>query len=333
MKKPVRRWRGLLIVAAVLIVAAMLLAACGSDDASTDASPTAGGEPKAGGKYNFAARRRADQHRAAQHAGVRGRPGRSTRCSRASSSWRCSRTARTEAVPDLAESPWRSTRTPRSSRSRSIRASCSSRRSAARSRRRTSSTPGATTPTPRTSRPRTYIIAPIEGHRPRDRLRRRPRPQRRQGPRRLHARGHAAVPVRRLLHDAGAPDHARVPRRLRRGDRPQGVLRQAGRHRPVHGRGVEAQPVHHAHVKDPTTGTRTAPPRTRPAPGYVPTINMPIYNETQHRVARLPEGRRSTTRTSRRATSRPPRTTPRPRTAPGPSRPTRARPCTSSASR
>ena len=53
MKKPVRRWRGLLILAAVLIVAAMLLAACGSDEPSTDASPTAGGEPKAGGEYNF----------------------------------------------------------------------------------------------------------------------------------------------------------------------------------------------------------------------------------------------------------------------------------------
>ncbi len=53
MKKPVRRWRGLLILAAVLIVAAMLLAACGSDEPSTDASPTAGGEPKAGGTYNF----------------------------------------------------------------------------------------------------------------------------------------------------------------------------------------------------------------------------------------------------------------------------------------
>lgn len=52
-KKPVRRWRGLLIVAAVLIVAAMLLAACGSDDSSSDASPTAGGEPKVGGQYNF----------------------------------------------------------------------------------------------------------------------------------------------------------------------------------------------------------------------------------------------------------------------------------------
>ena len=53
MKKPVRRWRGLLIVAAVLIVAAMLLAACGSDDTSSSSSPTAGGEPKAGGTYNF----------------------------------------------------------------------------------------------------------------------------------------------------------------------------------------------------------------------------------------------------------------------------------------
>jgi oligopeptide transport system substrate-binding protein len=52
-KKPVRRWRGLLIVAAVLIVAALLLAACGSSSTSSSSSPTAGGEPKAGGTYNF----------------------------------------------------------------------------------------------------------------------------------------------------------------------------------------------------------------------------------------------------------------------------------------
>ncbi|NLE22173.1 MAG: ABC transporter substrate-binding protein [Actinobacteria bacterium] len=52
MKRPTRRWRGLLILAAVLIVAAMLLAACGSDEPSDDASPA--GEPKAGGQYNFA---------------------------------------------------------------------------------------------------------------------------------------------------------------------------------------------------------------------------------------------------------------------------------------
>lgn len=53
MKKPVRRWRGLLILAAILIVAAMLLAACGNDETTTSESPTAGGEPKAGGTYNF----------------------------------------------------------------------------------------------------------------------------------------------------------------------------------------------------------------------------------------------------------------------------------------
>jgi len=53
-KNPVRRWRGLLLLVAIIVVAAMLLAACGSEDATTDASPTAGGEPVAGGTYNFA---------------------------------------------------------------------------------------------------------------------------------------------------------------------------------------------------------------------------------------------------------------------------------------
>jgi peptide/nickel transport system substrate-binding protein/oligopeptide transport system substrate-binding protein len=53
-KKPVRRWRGLLIVVAILIVAAMLLAACGSDETSSSSSPSSGGTPKAGGTYNFA---------------------------------------------------------------------------------------------------------------------------------------------------------------------------------------------------------------------------------------------------------------------------------------
>jgi oligopeptide transport system substrate-binding protein len=53
-KKPVRRWRGLLILAAVLIVAALLLGACGSSSSSSSSSPSSAGTPKAGGAYNFA---------------------------------------------------------------------------------------------------------------------------------------------------------------------------------------------------------------------------------------------------------------------------------------
>jgi oligopeptide transport system substrate-binding protein len=49
-----RRWSGLLIVAAVLIVAALLLGACGSSSSSSSSSPSSAGSPKAGGTYNFA---------------------------------------------------------------------------------------------------------------------------------------------------------------------------------------------------------------------------------------------------------------------------------------
>ena len=52
-KKPVRRWRGVLIVAAVLIAAALLLAACGGDGTSSSASPTGQETPKPGGTYNM----------------------------------------------------------------------------------------------------------------------------------------------------------------------------------------------------------------------------------------------------------------------------------------
>jgi ABC-type oligopeptide transport system substrate-binding subunit len=52
-RRPTRRWSGLLIVAAVLIVAALLLGACGSSSSSSSSSPSAAGTPKAGGTYNF----------------------------------------------------------------------------------------------------------------------------------------------------------------------------------------------------------------------------------------------------------------------------------------
>ena len=52
-KKPMRRWRGLLIVAAVLVVAALLLGACGSSSSSSNASPTAAQTPTPGGTYIY----------------------------------------------------------------------------------------------------------------------------------------------------------------------------------------------------------------------------------------------------------------------------------------
>jgi ABC-type oligopeptide transport system substrate-binding subunit len=48
-----RRWSGLLILAAVLIVAALLLGACGSSDSSSSSSPSAAGTPKPGGTYIY----------------------------------------------------------------------------------------------------------------------------------------------------------------------------------------------------------------------------------------------------------------------------------------
>ena len=51
MKKTVRSWRGLLVLAAVLVVAALLLGACGSSDTSTSSSPSSEGTPKPGGTY------------------------------------------------------------------------------------------------------------------------------------------------------------------------------------------------------------------------------------------------------------------------------------------
>ncbi len=50
-KKTVRSWRGLLVLAAVLVVAALLLGACGSSDTSTSSSPSSEGTPKPGGTY------------------------------------------------------------------------------------------------------------------------------------------------------------------------------------------------------------------------------------------------------------------------------------------
>lgn len=51
MKKPITRWRGLVVLAGVLMVAGLLLSACSS---TTTSSPSAAGTPKPGGTYNFA---------------------------------------------------------------------------------------------------------------------------------------------------------------------------------------------------------------------------------------------------------------------------------------
>jgi peptide/nickel transport system substrate-binding protein/oligopeptide transport system substrate-binding protein len=48
-----RRWRGLLVLAAVLVVAALLLGACGSNETTTSSSQSSQGTPKPGGTYNF----------------------------------------------------------------------------------------------------------------------------------------------------------------------------------------------------------------------------------------------------------------------------------------
>jgi ABC-type oligopeptide transport system substrate-binding subunit len=52
-RKPMRRWRGLSILAVILVVAALLLVACGSSTSSSSSSPSSADTPKAGGTYNF----------------------------------------------------------------------------------------------------------------------------------------------------------------------------------------------------------------------------------------------------------------------------------------
>jgi len=51
MKKPITKWRGLVILAGVLVVAGLLLSACGSSSSSS--SPSAASSPKPGGTYNY----------------------------------------------------------------------------------------------------------------------------------------------------------------------------------------------------------------------------------------------------------------------------------------
>ena len=109
-------------------------------------------------------------------------------------------------------------------------------------------------------------------------------PHRRQGDRRLHARGQAALPVRRVPADARPHRRRRVAGRLRQGDRRQEVRPEARRYWAVHGRVVEEQPEHHAGQEPGLLGHERG--------------CRPVHRHHQHadhhlradRVARVPEG-------------------------------------------
>ena len=190
-------------------------------------------------------------------------------------------------------------------------------------------------PTPRTSRRSPATSSqPLEGLRPRHRLRVRGHGLSGvKAHRRLHLRGRrCSTPFARVPADAGATPSPSDPRRLRQGGRPQGVRRQAGRHRPVHGRLVEAQPVHHA-------GQEPRLLERRRRVGELGHRRLRRRHQhadlrrREHRVARLPEGRPRLRHHPVRQLHRRRRTTPRSRTARGRPRRIRPRASTSSASR
>ena len=243
-KKPVRRWRGLLIVAAVLIVAAMLLAACGSSDTSSSSSPTAGGEPKAGGTYNFPLGAEPisieplnTQESEGWH--VNHQVFQSLYCLQIQPDG-----TTTKAVPDLAEK----TEVNADATVFTFTIKQGVMFQAPVSREVTAQDfvdSWNYNADPKNKSATTYIIAPIKGINPDTGYSEGPELSGLKVIDKYTLRGDAAVPVRRLPGDAGAPHHPGLPGGLRQGDRPQGVLRQAGRHRPVHGRQLEAQPVDH----------------------------------------------------------------------------------------
>ena len=209
--------------------------------------------------------------------------------------------------------------------STSRRASCSSRRSAARSRRRTSSTRGTTSPTRRTS----------------------PTCRTSSRPSRACDDGGYQVDTKKGLTGVKAIDdytlevklrypfaefsadprpHRRrgLAGRLHQEDRRQEVQPEAGRHRPVHGRDVEEQPVRRPGQEPELLGHGERRLRR-----HHPHADHP---RGVHRVARVPEGQPSTTRSCRRARSPRPRPTPTSRAASGPPRRGPTSPSTSSAS-
>ncbi len=150
-------------------------------------------------------------------------------------------------------------------------------------------------------------------------------PHRRQGDRRLHARGQAALPVRGVPADAGPHGGRGDPGRVHQQGRRQGVRQEARRHRPVHGRVVEEQPVGPAREEPRLLGHRERGLRR------------------QHQHAHHPRGLRRAGSSSRRALSTTPPCRPgqvarcreqarRSRAASGPPSAGRRWPCTSSAS-
>ena len=128
-------------------------------------------------------------------------------------------------------------------------------------------------------------------------------PHRRQGDRRLHPRGQAALPLRRVPADARPHRRRGDPRRVHREDRRQGVRPEAGRHRPVHGRGVEEQPVHRARQEPELLGHGRTPATSTPSTCRS-SSSQTTSGSSSRRAHRLH-------RTCRRARSRPPRATPR----------------------
>ncbi len=290
MRRPTRRQSGLLIMAAVLIVAALLLGACGSSSSSSSSSPSSAGTPKAGGTYNFAIgaepisieplNTQESEGAEVEHQVFQGlyilqlQPD-----------------GTTKAVPDLAETTEVNadatvfTFTIRQgvmfqapvSREVTAQDFVDSWSYNAQAKNKSATT---------------YIIAPIKGMDPNTGYADGPTLSGVKALDKYTLRGHAAVPVRRLPGDAGAPDHARVPGRLcrtRSAARPSSTSRSApGRTWSRTGSTTSRS----RSSRTPTTGTRTAARRTRPRPGYVDDHRHADLHGRQHRVARLPEGHR-----------------------------------------
>ena len=329
MRKPMRRWRGLLILAAVLIVAALLLGACGSSGSSSSSSPSSGGTPKAGGTYNFPLgsepisieplNTQESEGAEVEHQVFQGlyilqlQPD-----------------GTTEAVPDLAEKTEVNADAtvftftikkgvmfqPPVSREVTAQDFVDSWSYNAQAANKSATT---------------YIIAPIKGMDPNTGYsagRARSAASRPSTSTRCRSRSSTRSPTSRRRWCTRSPTCSPSTTPSRSAARPSSTSRSAPA-RTWSRSGSTTSPSRSSRTR--TTGTRPAraTPRT---PGYVDTINMPIYTDDEHRVAGLPEGHPRLLQSSRPATSRPPRTTRAPRTAPGRSRPTRAPPCTSSAS-
>ena len=254
----------------------------------TAAAPPSEGTPKPGGTYNFPIGVRAAQHRAAEHPGSRGQRGRAS------------------VLPGPLHAPaagdGTDDRRPRPRREHEMNEDGTS--SPSRIKKGVTFAPAGQ---PRghgaglrrllelQRRCREQVGHDLhhrshQGHRPRHRVCRQERSHRRQGPRQLHARGHAAVSVPGLPADAG-PLRSRTcfPSTTSRRSvaRRSSTSRSAARARSWSRSGSTTRRSPWSRTR--TTGTR---PSRNPHPGYVDTINMPIYRGRGRRVARLPEGQR-----------------------------------------